>query len=137
MPVNFTCPHCQATTLVADQYIGHTGPCGTCGKTVTIDAPAGIQPGTYPPPQSNVDSVGMRMLIPVGRSPWAIIAGYLGLFSVMLFPAPFALILGIIAFIDIRKNNSHGMGRAIFGIVMGTLGTGFLLFGLLAVLLRK
>lgn len=141
MPVNFTCPHCQAATLVADQYIGHTGPCATCGKTVTIAAPAGMQPAMQPPmhapSQSNADSVGMRMLIPVGRSPWAIIAGYLGLFSVLIFPAPFALILGVIAIIDIRKNNSHGMGRAIFGILMGILGTGFLVFGLLAVLLRN
>src|SRR6266404_5143516 len=68
------------------------------------------------------DDPGMRMLLPVGRSIWAIVAGYLGLFSLLCFPAPFAILIGIIAIIDIKKNpEKHGMGRAIFGIVMGTL----------------
>jgi hypothetical protein len=49
----------------------------------------------------------------------------------MLIPAPLALITGIIAIIDIRKSTGsskpkHGMGRAIFGIIMGTLGSAFL-----------
>ena len=68
------------------------------------------------------DNAGIRMLIPVGRSGWAIAAGYFGLFALMILPAPIALILGIVAVIDIKKNpHRHGMGRAIFGIVMGTL----------------
>jgi hypothetical protein len=66
----------------------------------------------------------MRLLLPVGRSVLAIIAGYLGLFSVLLIPAPVALLVGILALRDMRRNpTKHGMGRAIFGIVMGTLGT--------------
>jgi hypothetical protein len=37
--------------------------------------------------------------------------------------APFAIITGIVAILDIRKNpKKHGMGRAIFGIVTGVLG---------------
>ena len=68
------------------------------------------------------DSAGMRILLPVGRSMWAIAAGYLGLFSLIIVPAPIALIVGIIAVIDIKKNpQKHGMGRAIFAIIMGTL----------------
>lgn len=64
----------------------------------------------------------MRMILPVGRSVWAIVAGYLGLISVLVVPAPFALIAGIIAIVEIRKNpKKHGMGRAIFGVVMGGL----------------
>lgn len=74
---------------------------------------------------------GMRLLLPVGRSVWAIIAGYLGLFSVLLVVAPLALICGVIAIVDIRKSKNgpspkYGMGRAIFGIVMGIAGTFFL-----------
>jgi hypothetical protein len=65
----------------------------------------------------------MRMIIPVGRSWLAIIAGYLGLMSVLIIPAPFALITGIMAVLEIKKNpKKHGLGRAIFGIVMGILG---------------
>lgn len=74
------------------------------------------------------ENAGMRLLLPVGRSMWAIIAGYLGLFSLILVFAPGALVCGIVAVQDIRKSRGglrpkHGMGRAIFGIVMGTLGT--------------
>lgn len=66
----------------------------------------------------------LRMIIPVGRSAWAIAAGYLGLISVLLVPAPLAVIAGILAVREIKKDpKKHGMGRAIFGIVMGSLGT--------------
>ncbi len=78
--------------------------------------------GPYPPQKSIGDDAAMRMLLPVGRSIWAIIAGYLGLLSVILLPAPLAVIMGIVAIIDIRKHpEKHGMGRAIFGIVMGAI----------------
>ena len=36
MPIDFTCPHCGATMRVADQYLGQSGPCTSCGKMVTI-----------------------------------------------------------------------------------------------------
>jgi len=76
----------------------------------------------------------MRLLLPVGRSTWAIAAGYLGLFSIGMIPAPISIIISIIAIRDIRRSKlttkvKHGMGRAIFGLVMGILGT--LLLGLL------
>jgi Domain of unknown function (DUF4190)/GYF domain 2 len=79
------------------------------------------------------DDAAMRMLLPVGRSAWAIAAGYLGLFSLIVLPAPLALIVSIIALWDIRRSKSlphpkHGMGRAIFGLVMGILGTAIILF---------
>lgn len=44
------------------------------------------------------------------------------LFSILMLPAPFALLTGILAVRDIRRNpHKHGMGRAVFGIVMGGL----------------
>ena len=64
----------------------------------------------------------MRWALPVGRSGWAIAAGYAGLFSVLVFPAPIALVLGVVAIIDIKRHpERHGMGRAIFGVTMGAL----------------
>ncbi|MBA4019036.1 MAG: hypothetical protein C0483_17855 [Pirellula sp.] len=75
------------------------------------------------------ESAGMRILFPVGRSGWAIASGYLGLISILLIPAPMALFTGIMAIRDIRRNpKKHGMGRAVFGIVMGAFGTLSLLF---------
>jgi len=70
------------------------------------------------------DDPAMRMLLPVGQSGWAIASGYLGLISVLCIPSPFALITGILAIREMRRNpKKHGMGRAVFGIVMGTIGT--------------
>lgn len=83
------------------------------------------------------DSAGMRLLLPVGRSGWAIAAGYLGLFGLVVFPAPLALIVSIVAIRDIRKSKGtdkpkHGMGRSIFGLVVGILGT----IGLVMIILK-
>ena len=74
------------------------------------------------------DSLGARIALPVGRSGWAIASGYLGLFAILLIPAPLALFTGIMALreINIKKNTPkpvYGKGRAWFGIVMGVLGT--------------
>lgn len=74
------------------------------------------------------DDAGIRLLIPVGRSAWAIAAGYLGLFSMVAFPAPLAVIISVIAIRDIRRSRNspqvkHGMGRAVFGLVMGIVGS--------------
>lgn len=78
---------------------------------------------------------GMRILLPVGRSGWAIAAGYLGLFGLLILPAPLALIISIVAIIDIQKskktsNRKHGMGRAVFGLIVGIIGTLLLLVGI-------
>lgn len=119
MPIPFTCPHCGRQTNVADQYVGQTGPCSGCGQSVTI-----LAPGAEPKPTGAGigDDALLRMMIPVGRSGWAIAAGYAGLFSLLFVCAPISLILGIIAIVDLRKHpEKHGWGRAIFGLVMGAI----------------
>ena len=79
------------------------------------------------------DDPAMRLLLPVGRSGWAIAAGYLGLFSICGIFAPLALITGIIGIVDIRSHpHRHGIGRCIFGIVMGALGTALMILALIA-----
>ena len=80
-----------------------------------------IQPMPIQPQRPAIDdSPAMRMILPVGRSGLAIAAGYVGLFAVLLVPAPIALILGILAVIDIRRHpEKHGMGRAVFALIMG------------------
>ena len=82
------------------------------------------------------DEPGIRMVLPVGRSGWAIAAGYAGLFALIIFPAPIALVLGINAVIDIKKHpEKHGMGRAVFAIIMGALFSVPLLIILIGILL--
>lgn len=123
---------------------GPPGPPGPHPPGMGAYAPPGIPmahavampPPGYPggPPGADLGAdTGMRWLIPVGRSGWAIAAGYLGLFSVLGCVAPIAIIVSVVAIRDIRKNpRHHGMGRAVFGLVMGILGTIGLVAGLIA-----
>jgi hypothetical protein len=79
----------------------------------------------------------MRLLLPIGCSGWAVAAGYAGLFSVLLLPAPLAILFGVLALRDIKRNpKKHGKGRAVFGIIIGAIGT-LGLFWLLASLLLR
>ncbi len=106
--------------------------CPHCGKETTENAPycidcGGAQPGTpavaSPPPREDFPA-GMEWVLPIGRSPFAIIAGYVGLVSIFLvFPAPIALVLGIVSVLHIRRTEFTGMGRAVFAIITGGLGT--------------
>jgi hypothetical protein len=99
--------------------------CSGCGKR--FDAAPAPASGTDSP-RSPADDAVMRAILPVGRSWVAIAAGYAGLFACLGFPAPLAIVLGIWAIVDLRKHpEKHGMGRAIFAIVMGIIGTGILI----------
>ena len=105
-----TCPYC------AERIDARYATCPYCD--------ADLREPVRAPSYSGAESAGMRMLLPVGRSGWAIAAGYFGLISVMMFPAPIAVVLSIVAFSHLKKNPKlHGMGRAVFGLVMGLLGT--------------
>ena len=121
------CPRCDQP-VERGAYV-----CGHCGAEMSLveaqavgpphAAPARPRPAGVPPRDIGEDPA-MRMLLPVGRSVWAIAAGYAGLVSVLCFPAPIAIVLGIVAIRDIKKHpERHGMGRAIFALVMGVLGT--------------
>ncbi len=113
---------------------------------IAVDLDKNMSPPKNTPPQlphqrnDNVsigDDPGIRMLLPVGRSGLAIAAGYLGLFGFLIVPAPLALIVSILAILDIRKSRStpkpkYGMGRAIFGLIVGILGTILLVIGIVS-----
>ena len=109
-------------------------------------APGGAQPppipmppmASYAPPVPGVAAVahdpGMRWLIPVGRSGWAIAAGYLGLFSLVGCFAPISIIVSIIAIKDLKKHPElSGMGRAVTGLVLGILGCGILVIEIIGI----
>ena len=73
-----------------------------------------------PPPPDET----MKYLIPVNPSVWAIVAGYVGLFSILAIPAPFAIITGIVALKDLKKNpTKSGHVRAWFAIIIGSIFT--------------
>lgn len=117
------CDSCGAVNPTTAKF------CWRCGKPVMYVAP--------PPVSNPADNAGMRLVLPVGRSGLAIAAGYAGLFALAMFPAPIALILGIAALNELkRKPELHGAGRAWFGIIMGTLGTIWLLIFCVGLFLR-
>ena len=115
------CPHC-GTPNQPEQ-----GVCGQCRSRLDNSPRAytGIE-----------NDAGMRMLLPIGRSMWAILAGYFALVSVLFFPAPLALLFGILAIVDIKRHpEKRGMGRAIFGVSAGGIFTVLLtVFVILALL---
>ena len=81
------------------------------------------------------DNQAMRMIIPIDRSGLAVAAGYLGLVSILVIFAPIALLLGILAIRDIKKNpEKHGMGRAVFAVIMGGIFTVFLFIYVIALI---
>src|SRR4051794_7120813 len=93
-----------------------------------LPGPLGVPATSY-----GDDHADLRWLLPVGRSGWAIAAGYAGLFAFLIFPAPVALGLGVTALFDLHRHPElGGRGRAIFGTVIGALGTALLLFALLS-----
>lgn len=114
--------------------------CRECGKEISDKAVVCVNCGvsTIQPSNANASSdAAIRMLLPVGRSGYAIAAGYLGLFSVLLIFAPFALLFGILGIKDIKKNkDKHGMGRAIFGIIMGGIFSLALVIIIIAAIIR-
>jgi prepilin-type processing-associated H-X9-DG protein len=57
MPISFTCPSCGQASVVGDEFAGRTGPCRSCGQTVTIPMSNGMsnpmsKPAYAPPPSS-------------------------------------------------------------------------------------
>lgn len=93
-------------------------------------------------PRDIGQDAGVRMLLPVGRSGWAIASGYLGLFAffplIGLLTGPCAVITGILAIREMKRDpNKHGMGRAVFGIIAGALFGIANVVGLAMVLLNE
>lgn len=94
--------------------------CVQCGNQISNSAAFCSHCGGPVIQPSSSDETVLRALLPIGRSGWAIAAGYLGLLSVLMIPAPLALLTGIMAVADIRKHpEKTGMGRAILGIAAG------------------
>ena len=101
--------------------------CPNCGSDIDDKAVVCVH-CTRSIPANDTGRV-LRMLLPVGRSGYAIAAGYLGLFAMLLFPAPLALVFGILGHMDIKRHPlKHGMGRVWFGIIMGGFGTVMLIW---------
>lgn len=85
MPIQFICPHCGTQTNVADQYAGQTGPCASCGQTVTVPGPS-VVGSQYPgPPGKQKSSSTPVVVILVCVLGGLVICG--GIMAALLLPA--------------------------------------------------
>jgi len=74
----------------------------------------------------------LSLILPVGTPFSAFLAGYLGLFSVFVVPAPFAVIFGIIGLAHLRRSpEQRGALRCWTGIVLGGIFSAIGLFVLI------
>jgi hypothetical protein len=104
-------------TKCGSENVEHATFCAACGQRLLVAQPRPAYRGLE-------DDPAMRIVLPVGRSGLAIAAGYAGLFALVVYPGPIALVLGILAVLDLKKHpEKHGMGRAVFAIVAGGAAT--------------
>lgn len=84
MPILFTCPHCGVQTNVADQYVGQSGPCASCGRTITIPGKRGDVAGYPPPAPSNRGTTALVAVLAGGVMVFLVCGGVL---AGLLLPA--------------------------------------------------
>jgi prepilin-type processing-associated H-X9-DG protein len=63
--IAFTCPQCGAQTNVEDRYAGQTGPCRSCGATITIPGTSAQPFSAVPPPprgSSSAPIIGIALV---------------------------------------------------------------------------
>jgi hypothetical protein len=107
-----------------DENVDDASFCKKCGTAIS---PAAVSTQTQPAaPSPQQRTPGMDLLLPMRVSGLAFVAGYLGLASVLVIPAPLAILFGILALGDVERNpEKTGKGRAIFALIMGGLGLFF------------
>jgi hypothetical protein len=80
---------------------------------------------------ADTNSVGMNLLLPIGpQSGFAIAAGYLGLFGLVLpLLGELGIVFGALGLRDVKAHpEKRGTGRAVTGIVCGGIGSLLWLF---------
>lgn len=107
------CKNCKAQMSDNDAF------CVNCGTAVEQN------PNAMPPmPLEEIPNI--KMILPINRTGLAIVAGYMGLFSLLPFVGIVSIIIGVIAIIQLKKHPEKlGRGRAWFGIIMGVITTLF------------
>ncbi|MDX8383055.1 MAG: DUF4190 domain-containing protein [Ghiorsea sp.] len=100
--------------------------CKECGKEINDKAVICVHCGetTAGKKDTSQSDSAMRILLPVGRSSYAVAAGYLAFFSWVPIIGQLAIICGVLGIREIKSDKEkHGMGRAWFGIILGAIFT--------------
>lgn len=97
--------------------------CAACGARCDDEAPS------YVAKEVDTTDKWVRAMIPVGRSGWAIAAGYCGLLSFIPGVSFLAIIFSTLALRNIRDYPElHGLGRVWTGFILGGLGSAYWLW---------
>ncbi|MET0434142.1 MAG: hypothetical protein ABW025_08235, partial [Cellulomonas sp.] len=102
-------------------------PYAATGPAYAAAAPAG---SWYPEPARLGAGPGdaVHWLLPTGRSWQSIVAGYVGLFALLIWPlGPFAVWFGLWG-LRRARTGGHGRGRAVFAVVVGAAATALLAY---------
>ena len=99
--------------LVRARQIGRDTPVWAQGMDAPV--PAGSLAVLFTP----APAAWMRWILPVGRSGFAIAAGYLGLLSFLPFVGYLALLFAVLAIFDLRRHpEKSGWGRVVTALVI-------------------
>jgi hypothetical protein len=103
----------QLKELVRTRQVGRETPVWAQGMTASVAA------GSLAVLFAPAPAAWMRWLLPVGRSGFAIAAGYLGLLSFLPVFGYFAILFAVLAIFDLRKHpEKSGWGRVITALVI-------------------
>ena len=86
MMIHFTCPHCRNSSDIDEKYAGQTGPCRSCGETITIPGPAAgdfAPTSSVPPAARSGLGIGLIVVSVVGVAGLCIV----GVLAALLLPA--------------------------------------------------
>lgn len=124
----YTDPHAPGSLRYFDggSWTEHVAPASAPSATVVPSASPSFAPHVRPPSAGigSAPSDPLHWLVPSGRTWQSIVAGYVGLFAIVLwFLGPIAVGFGAWALVASSKGGRHGRGRAIFAIVAGFLAT--------------
>ena len=88
MAINVTCPHCGTQTSADEKYAGTSGPCRTCGKTVSIPGNVYAGDAVSNPPMNKGGSGAVLIPILISVASLLFVALLvIGVLAALLLPA--------------------------------------------------
>lgn len=142
MAILFTCPNCQAQMRLRDDLAGRKIRCKSCNSVVSVPRPGEeadefadlveeeAPPMRSMPPRQSQGIRGNQRRRGASRGGalskaalWSTILGGFAMFCCGFFTGIPAVILGIVALMNIANNGLQGKGLAITGLTLGGLGS--------------
>src|SRR5262245_35304317 len=113
-------------------------PCPMCGEMIAASAVKCRFCGHYLDPslkpKTSAASQLTDSILPTDMPASAILSLYFGLGAFLIFPAPLAVICGIVALRALKKDPElSGRGRAWFALIAGVIFTGVLILFIVAI----